>query len=194
MRQNRKSKGFTLIELMVVLSITAILVTLAAPSLKQLIQSSTMSSTVNAFLADMRYARSESIRRGGGVVMCRSNNPEAANASCGTGSTVGWESGWIIFHNLNNGNTRTQNEPLLRVQGAITGVNTIAEPGAATLFKFTATGRLTFSAATQLQFGSPPAYATDAQRIVCVNLGGRARIALDSENRPTGNASCATDQ
>ena len=189
----KKSKGFTLIELMVVLSIVAVLATMAAPSLKRLLQSTAMSSNVNTFLADMRYARSESIRRGGGVVMCRSDEPEAIKAKCGEGSTAGWESGWIIFHNLDNGDTRTLKEPLLRVQGPITGINTIAETGAATLFKFTATGRLNLNGATHLTFGSPPAYATDDQRIVCVNLGGRARIALDSEGRPTGNAKCATD-
>ena len=70
-----KSHGFTLLELMVVLAIVAILTMLAAPSFTRLIQSITMSSTVNTFLADMRYARSESIRRGGGVVMCRSDDP-----------------------------------------------------------------------------------------------------------------------
>ena len=189
-----KSHGFTLLELMVVLAIAAILATLAAPSFKQLIQSNTMSGTVNTFLADMRYARSESIRRGGGVVMCRSDNPEAANASCGSGSTTGWESGWIIFHNLNNNSSRTSAEPLLRVQAPIASVNTIAESGAASIFKFTATGRLSLSSAAQITFGSPPVYATNAQRIMCVNLGGRARIALDGDGKPTGNASCGNDQ
>lgn len=179
---------------MVVLGIVAILATLAAPSLTRLVQTTQMSSTVNTFLADMRYARSESIRRGGGVVMCRSSNPEAASARCGTGSTVGWESGWIIFHDLSDNGKRASAEPLLRVQAPITSVNTISEAGAATTFKFTATGRLSLSSSTQLQFGSIPLYATDVQRIVCVNLGGRARIALDSEGRPTGNASCSTDQ
>ena len=188
-----KSHGFTLLELMVVLAIVAILTMLAAPSFTRLIQSITMSSAVNTFLADMRYARSESIRRGGGVVMCRSDDPEAANANCGSGSTTGWESGWIIFHDLNNNGTRTTGasaEPLLRVQAPITSINTIAEPGAATVFKFKATGRLSFFGTT-LRFGSTPPYANDVQRIVCVNRGGYARIALDSEGKPTGNASFA---
>ena len=192
----KKSAGFTLIELMVVIAIASILMTLAVPSFKQMIQSNTISSNVNNFLADMRYARSESVRRGGGVVMCRSDNPEAANANCGTGSTTGWESGWIIFHDLTPipSGTRTSDEPLLRVQAPITSINTIAETGAATVFKFTATGRLNLSSATHLQFGSNPPFATDAQRIVCVNLGGRARIAIDSAGKATGNASCSTDQ
>jgi type IV fimbrial biogenesis protein FimT len=176
----KKSGGFTLIELLVVIALVAILTTLAAPSFKGLIQSNTMSSAVNTFLADMRFARSESIRRGGGVVMCRSNSPEAANPTCSGGTVMGWESGWIIFHDLNNSGTKTAAEPLLRVQGPLTSMDSILEPSAATVFKFTATGRLQnlSGGATQLQFGGGN-YANTVQRVVCVNVGGRARIAGD---------------
>ena len=119
--------------------------------------------------------------------MCRSNSPEATNPTCGSGSTVGWESGWIIFHDLNNNGSKANAEPLLRAQGAITSVNTIAESGAATVFRFTATGRLNLAASTSIQFGSTPDFSNAAQRIVCVNLSGRARIAGD------GTSSCSTD-
>ena len=189
-----KSRGFTLLELLVVIAIIAILAALAVPSFKSLIQSNSMSGTVNAFLADMRYARSESIRRGGGVVMCPSTNSELSTASC-SGST-GWEGGWIVFYNLNptaSTVNRTSNEELLRVQGPITSVNTI-EAHSATTFQFTATGRLNLSSATHLTFGSTPIYATAAQRVICVNMGGRARIALDSTGKATGLATCSTDQ
>ena len=185
-----KPYGFTLLELMMVLGIAAILLTLAAPSLTQLVQTNTMSSTVNTFLADMRYARSESIRRGGGVVMCRSNNSEAAAAVCDSGSALGWESGWIVFHDLDNNGTRLLSEPVLRVHAPIATVNSISEAGAATIFKFTATGRLAPTSVTQLQFGSSPVYTAETQRTVCVNLGGHARVALDSDGRPTGSGSC----
>jgi type IV fimbrial biogenesis protein FimT len=184
----RHSRGFTLIELMVVLTIAAILLGLAVPSFTRLIQSTTISSNVNTFLADVRFARSESIRLGGGVVMCRSSSPEAANANCGTGSSAGWESGWIIFQDLDNSLTRVSTEPLLRAQGPITSIDSIAESGASTKFAFTATGRLRnlSSGATTLQFGGGN-YANDIQRVVCVNLSGRARIAGN------GTTACATD-
>lgn len=181
----RHSKGFTLIELMIVIAIVAILTTLAAPSFKSLIQSNTISSAVNTFMADMRFARSESIRRGGGVVMCRSNSPEATNPTCSSGSTIGWESGWIVFQDLNNNGAKTAAEPLLRVQGPLKSVDSIAEPSAATVFSFTATGRFQnlSGGATSLQFGASN-FPNTTQRRVCVSVGGRARIAGD------GTSSC----
>ena len=188
----RNSRGFTLVELLVVVTIAAILLALAVPSFSRLIQSTNMSSNVNTFLADIRFARSESIRLGGGVVMCRSSAPEATNANCGTGSTQGWESGWIIFQDLNNSGTRTSSgsdpEPLLRVQAPITAIDAIYETGAATTFRFTATGRLqNLSGATKIQFGSNSLFTDDVQRVVCVNQSGRARIAGN------GTVVCTTD-
>jgi type IV fimbrial biogenesis protein FimT len=182
--QNSRARGFTLIEIMVVVAIVAILAAIAAPSFKSQIQSSNMTSAVNNFLADMRFARSEAIRRGGSVVMCRSDAPEAAQPTCGSGSTLGWESGWIIFHDLNSNSQRTSTEPLLRAQAAITAINTISESGAATKFEFTATGRLKASGMTSIQFGSTPTFASAAQRTVCVSIGGRARIAGDGSFYP----------
>jgi len=186
----KKVRGFTLLEVLVVLAIVAVLATLAAPSLKAQIQSATISTNVNTFMADMRFARSESIRRGGGVVMCRSDAPEAASPTCGSGSgpgTNGWVSGWIIFHDLDNNGAKAAAEPLLRVQAPITSMDSIADSGNSTKFQFTATGRLTLSGATSFQFGGGN-YDNARQRIVCVNVGGRVRVAGD------GLSSCATDR
>lgn len=188
-----KSRGFTLIELLVVLAISAILMALATPSFKNLIQSNTISSNVNTFLADARFARSEAIRRGGTVVMCRSDAPEAISPTCSSVSsagTNGWASGWIIFHDLNNSGQINGTEIPLRVQAPITALGSIAEgtSGTSTLLKFTATGRLqslpSGSSPLQLTFGDSN-YASDVQRIVCMGLGGRARIGAK------GSTSCA---
>lgn len=183
----KKSAGFTLIELMVVIAIASVLMKLAAPSFKQLLQSNTISSNVNNFLADMRYARSESVRRGGGVIMCRSDAPEAASPVCGSGSGPGgngWVSGWIIFIDLDGDGTRiaSSTDPVLRVQAAITAMDSIQEANS-TKFRFTATGRLTLGGITSFEFGGGN-YAGTVKRTVCVSVGGRARLAGD------GYASC----
>ncbi len=187
----QKQRGFTLIELLVVLTIAAILVMLAAPSFLQLIQSNSMSSGVNSFLSDVRYTRSESIRRGGGVVMCRSDDPEAATPVCGAGTgpnSAGWVSGWIVFQDLNTNGALDANEPVLRVQAPIKSIDAILESGASssTKLRFTPTGRLSDSAsATQLKFGGNN-FSSDLQRVICVSLGGRARIAGN------GSTSCGS--
>lgn len=182
-----KSRGFTMVELMVVIAIVAVLTTLAAPSFKNLIQSNSMSSVVNTFLADMRYARSEAIRRGGKVVMCRSNSPEASPPSCGTGSgTNGWVSGWVIYADENS-NGSIESTEVLRVQSPITTVDSIMQTsggGARNSLEFTATGRLKLSSMLALQFGGNDHFSNEAQRVVCISVGGRARIAGD------GYASC----
>jgi type IV fimbrial biogenesis protein FimT len=177
-----KLRGFTLIEAMVVVAIVAVLVGIAAPSFKNQIQSSAMTSSVNSFLSDMRYARSEAIRRGGTVIMCRSDSPEASSPTCGTGSGPngnGWVSGWIIFQDLNGSGNKTAAEPLLRAQGPITSINSIGN--SSTKIIFAATGRLQSlsGGAMSLQFGSSPDFSNAAQRMVCISISGRGRIAGD---------------
>lgn len=188
----RKPVGFTLLELMVVLAIVAILVTVATPSLARLLQSNTRSGAVNTFLTDMRFARSESIRRGGGVTLCRSDSPEAANPTCSSvpaGTGTGWVSGWIIFHDLDANGLKDASDPLLRVQAPITAMDAISDGGVGSPspFRFTGTGRLfNLSSAATLTFGGS-SYTADARRVVCVGFGGRARIAGD------GSSDCNAD-
>jgi type IV fimbrial biogenesis protein FimT len=49
-----------------------------------------------------------------------------------------------------------------------------------TIFSFTSTGRLrSLTGATKLNFGDDPMFAETVQRVVCISLSGRARIAGD---------------
>ena len=183
----RKPRGVTLPELLIVTAIVGLITTLAVPSFQRFIKGNAISSGVDTFMADLRFARSEAVKRGGVVVMCRSDKPEVLKPTCGTGSTLGWQSGWIVYHDLNGNGNRTANETLLRVQTPLTAIDSIAETGAATKFKFSPTGRLNLTSSTSLQFGGNRV-ANDLQRVVCVNLSGRARIAGD------GTKSCESDQ
>jgi type IV fimbrial biogenesis protein FimT len=180
----RKTGGFTLVELMVVIAIAAILLSLAVPSFSRLIESTALSSDVNTFLSDVRFARNEAVRRGTLIVMCSSSNPDAASPTCN--GTVDWKEGWIIFED-HNGNDLPSGEPVIRQQGrlstySIASVSPIK-------FHFVASGRArSLSDAGMMTFTSPIGYANNdssLQRVLCINMSGRARIAGD------GNATCA---
>ena len=174
-----------MVELMVVVTLLALILGLAAPSFARLASAVAISSGVNQFLADMRFARSEAIRRGGGVVLCRSADPESAEATCSTAiDAQGWASGWIVFHDRDSNGQRDTGEDLLRVQARHSGVDTIATGGTPTIFRFGGTGRLLAPGpVASLHFGGSNLQA-DIRRVVCVNATGRARIAGD------GTATC----
>lgn len=186
MKPMNRYSGFTLIELMVVLAISAILVTLAAPSFTRTVQSTKVTSAVNTFMADARFARSEAVRQGGIVTMCfRDAVDNATGPVCGTDATKGWANGWVIFRDVNGNGVRnfnadeSLNDTILRVQDPITSLEAIPDTsGTVTKLKFTGTGRLLNANSTAtLTFGG--SYALDIQRQVCISLGGRVRVGGD---------------
>lgn len=190
----QKVRGITLIELLVAMGIVAILASLAGPPFVRLIKSNTMSSTVNTFLADMRYARSEAVRRGGRVTLCRSEAPEDVPPTCATttpAGSKGWATGWVVFHDRDADDAFSAGDEPLRVQAAMESIDAILEGTAAdsTVFRFTATGRLAdIGSAATMNFGGSN-FDTPLKRVVCVSAGGRARVAGD------GSATCgASDE
>jgi prepilin-type N-terminal cleavage/methylation domain-containing protein len=88
--------GFTLIELLVVIAIGAVLLAVGVPSFTYMIDRNRVSGEVNELLADLALTRSEALSRRARVVMCRSNNPMSATATC-DGASTDWNTGWIVF-------------------------------------------------------------------------------------------------
>lgn len=75
--------GFTAIELLVVVAIVAILAALAGPSFTPLIERWRVRDAAESLTSSMYFARSEAIKRGGGVAI---------------DATGGWSSGWKVTH------------------------------------------------------------------------------------------------
>lgn len=113
-------KGFSLIEVMVVVAIVAIVAAIAIPSYQQMIISSRMTTQANDFFTLLQFTRSEAVKRNGRVTMCKS----ADSASCITTGT--WAQGWIVF--VDTGatvGTVDVGEVLLKVHAPLTSNSTL---------------------------------------------------------------------
>lgn len=89
-----RQKGFTLIELMVAITLLAILLTIGLPSFRALIQNNRITAQTNAFISAHTYARSEAVKRSSRVDVCPRN---LAGTAC---SGNDWNSGWLVLiHN-----------------------------------------------------------------------------------------------
>lgn len=94
-----RSRGFTLMELMIALTVAGIILAIGAPSFGEFRRSNRMAGVANDFLIAVQVARSEAIKRQMGVSMCPSATPDAADATCTADKDFG---GWIVFTDPNN--------------------------------------------------------------------------------------------
>lgn len=109
----RLTRGFTLIEVLVVVTISVVLAMVAAPSFKYIFLSNKLATYTNDFVASTQVARSEAIKRNQVVRLCRS----ADGATCAGSGT--WQQGWIVFADANNNGTVDTGETVIRAEPAI---------------------------------------------------------------------------
>ncbi|QSX75153.1 GspH/FimT family pseudopilin [Lysobacter arenosi] len=82
------SRGFTLLELMVTISVLGILAVIAFPAFTSITNSNRLTSAANQFAVDLQFARSEAMRRNVRVEVC-------ASADAATCSGDDWQN-WIV--------------------------------------------------------------------------------------------------
>ncbi|MFN4005772.1 MAG: GspH/FimT family pseudopilin [Hylemonella sp.] len=81
------ARGFTLIEIMVVVTVLAVLASLVAPSFRNMILSNRVATAASALQVSLNLARSEAVRRGADARVTI-----AANGAAGQ-----WDNGWTVF-------------------------------------------------------------------------------------------------
>ncbi|MEJ1354759.1 MAG: GspH/FimT family pseudopilin [Candidatus Sedimenticola sp. (ex Thyasira tokunagai)] len=82
-----KSKGMTLVELMVTLAVGGILLAIAVPSYRTMVQNNRLAAGANEFVSSMSLARSEALKRRADVTVTATDSSVAGN-EWGKG---GWE-------------------------------------------------------------------------------------------------------
>ncbi len=105
----KRSAGFTLLEMLVVIVLVAIMSTLAAPAMSGLSNSMQVRSAASSMHTALQLARSESAKRISRVVLCVSSD----GVQCS--STAGWHQGWLVFVDANNNAVLDNGEAVLQV-------------------------------------------------------------------------------
>jgi type IV fimbrial biogenesis protein FimT len=119
--------GVTLLELMMTLTIVALLAGIAIPSFQYVTNANRMASEVNGLLGDMQLARGEAIKEGLTVVICSSVTATATATAASCSGNASWTSGWIVFTDVNGNGTWDTGEPIWRMQKAFKGTDTFKD-------------------------------------------------------------------
>lgn len=171
---NRRS-GFTLIELMVTILIFAIVVGVAIPGFRGLIQSNQAVTQANELLMALQLARSEAVRRGVPVTVCASTTvTQSVSANVVCSSDTDWSTGWIVFEDSASadGARTAASEPLIHVFSALAGEAEMDSTGSG-FVQFGRNGA--YEDGTQQIAHSIPDSNIDA-RVLCVEPTGRTEI------------------
>ncbi len=168
-------KGFTLIEMMITIVVMSIILMIAIPSFSALITQNRLSGNVNEFVAATMMARSEAIKRGVPVEVCRSVGAETSGSNVCDASKTDWTSGWLVMVPASGTGAAAVPAVILSRQDAfptstsITGTDSTGTP--VTAITYTGTGTPVMPGAS-FEITDNSKYP----RMVCFDPSGRTRV------------------
>lgn len=177
-RAAASQRGFTLLELLVALSIVSILFTVAVPSFFNITRNSRAAANANELVTALSVARSEAVRRGARVSVC----PSVNGAVC-SGSN-NWAQGWIVVADVATATDTSDPDvaaEVLRVWPAPSGNTAITTPANMRWVRFLPRGTVRVPPTVAL----PVTYQMRVEG--CTGTQARS-IALNTVGRTTVNA------
>lgn len=152
MSRVRNSLGFTLVELLITLSVLALVLSIAVPSFSSFLTGQRIKSTAFDFEATLLLARSEAIKRSGNVDI------DATNSA--------WSNGWQVL----SGSTL-----VLDHQAPASSVSLDSSPSGTTTLTYSKDGRA--NASLKFEIGPADSSSSVTKRCISIDLSGLPKTA-----------------
>jgi len=181
-RPRSSHAGFTLIEVLTVVSVIAILLALAAPNLRDFIVKSKVSGLSNEFSGALLQTRALAISNNSCVTVCAATSISASSTgSCSSASSNDFQSGWIIFKNPSCDATQTDPTAagglvLAARQGESNGYQIKPADNALSSIMFDPRGGAALASQGLIHVLPPTGGATTFSRNICIDASGRASV------------------
>lgn len=172
--KNYKSRdaGFTMVELMIVISVLGILMSLSVPSFDRMLKRQKASGEANNLVSLIYLSRSEAIKSNQVVTLCRSSN----GLECGDD----WKDGWLMFVDNNRNGAKDIDEKIIRSGHAGNGYQISFRASSSNRYlRFTPLG-ITLSQNGTFKL-CPADNDSRYARAVIISKTARARLAKDSD-------------
>ncbi|WP_169577553.1 GspH/FimT family pseudopilin [Sinimarinibacterium sp. CAU 1509] len=173
---NRACGGFTALELLVTITVAAIVTAFAAPALGSFLTANRIAAEANALVSAFSFARSEAVTRSSAISMCPYGRD--ANGVYACVNSTSWSGGWIVFTDATGtSGTFDGTDVLLRVFPGISGTDTLT--ATVSSLRFSTEGFL--NAAAGASFALVPGHCSGLQRrAISLSLQGRAHTAPEA--------------
>lgn len=109
-----QQRGITLVEMLTTIAVLGILLGIGMPGYGFLANSVRLTGLTNDLVSSLNLARSEAIKRGVWVTVCKSGNPLDTAPACSPDGN--WQQGWLVFVDRGLAGEREETDPLLQVK------------------------------------------------------------------------------
>jgi type IV fimbrial biogenesis protein FimT len=166
-----RQHGLTLVELLITIAVSAILLGIGVPGYSYLMDHSRLAGITNEMVGALSLARSEAIKRGIRVTVCK-GDPMAATPSCQPSAS--WEQGWLVFVDTGTPGEIDGTDEIIRVREAIEGGASITTSNFTKYVSYMPSG--VSRGPNNLPNGSLSICLRGNLRKIVLNTTGRARL------------------
>lgn len=114
----KQCQGFTVIELLISVTIIGVLFSIAVPSFKSLLNNAQLTDLSSSLHTSLMHARSHAINHQVMVIVCELENQEKPTCNQNRSRYANWQNGWMSYADLNNNNKLDASDNILQVRQA----------------------------------------------------------------------------